>query len=160
MPRRVSVKSRALRTKANYSRENIGFQFALPASVTNGLYQEGTVIVPASSVQGTRTISKLRVTVNLGDQASYAYWALVYVPQGTTANALFSTSGAVNSGSLYEPNQFVMASGVIDPNAGNHDIRSPISRKLHSGDFISLIVGTGVGSQTISGLVNYSVKYN
>ena len=40
-------------------------------------------------------------------------------------------------GSMYEPNQFVMNCGVIDPTAGPIRIYSPISRNLNDGDKIS-----------------------
>ena len=39
---------------------------------------------------------------------------------------------------MYEPNQFVMNCGVIDPTAGPIRIYSPISRNLNDGDKISL----------------------
>ena len=68
---------------------------------------------------------------------SNLFWALVYVPQGTTAGSLnIATAGATPS-SMYEPNQFVMNCGVIDPTAGPIRIYSPISRNLNDGDKIS-----------------------
>ena len=41
---------------------------------------------------------------------------------------------------MYEPNQFVMNPGVIDPTAGPIRIYSPISRNLNDGDKISLLI--------------------
>ena len=77
------------------------------------------------------------VTGGSGGAESNLFWALVYVPQGTTAGALnVATAGATPS-SMYEPNQFVMNCGVIDPTAGPIRIYSPISRNLNDGDKIS-----------------------
>ena len=75
--------------------------------------------------------SNLTQVVAGGSSAeSNLFWALVYVPQGTTAGALnIATAGATPS-SMYEPNQFVMNCGVIDPTAGPIRIYSPISRNL------------------------------
>ena len=57
---------------------------------------------------------------------------------GDNCRALnIATAGATPS-SMYEPNQFVMNCGVIDPTAGPIRIYSPISRNLNDGDKISL----------------------
>ena len=64
----------------------------------------------------------------------------VYVPQGTTAGALNIATAGATPGSMYEPNQFVMNCGVIDPTAGPIRIYSPISRNLNDGDKISLLI--------------------
>ena len=45
------------------------------------------------------------------------YWALVYVPQGTSAGNINVITSATNPG-MYEPNQFVMNCGVVDADAG------------------------------------------
>ena len=71
---------------------------------------------------------------------SNLFWALVYVPQGTTAGALNIATAGATPGSMYEPNQFVMNCGVIDPTAGPIRIYSPISRNLNDGDKISLLI--------------------
>ena len=153
--------------KANWSRENKGCLMP-PASTDaiNGLFQAGSVVVPSINTQGTRTVGRFNITVPSPFSASQGsgdvYWALVYVPQGTTANSLFATTGTPD-GSLYEPNQYVMASGITDGTAGPIRIRSSIMRKLHSGDFVSLVIGTVSAQSTTSqvrALVSYSVKYN
>ena len=43
---------------------------------------------------------------------------------------------------LYEPNQFVMSSGVLDFSGGPLRIRSKLSRNLNSGDRIALALAT------------------
>ena len=162
MARKYSVKSRYYK-KANYSRENMGFSIVLPAAATNGLFQNGQVIVAPITTQGERTVGRFTVTVPVStEHAAELYWALVYVPQGTSPNPLFSIPGNL-TGSLYEPNQYVMASGVSDNSAGPVRIRTTMKRKLHSGDSIQLIIGSAQGTMSsalLSGLVSYSIKYN
>ena len=85
-----STSRRTASTKrVRYSVENTGVQVALGADLTNGLRQTGQVIVPATSVQGTRTVRHL--TISLSDvNDTFEFWyALVYVPEGYNANGLF-----------------------------------------------------------------------
>ena len=150
--------------KSNWSHENKGCQSAFGGDLINGLYQAGSIVVPASTNQGTRTVGNWSITVPVttAGSSNEFYWALVYVPQGETAKNLFATTGTLE-GSLYEPNQYVIASGISDGNAGPIRIRSRMLRKLHSNDFISLIVGTDstqVASTPMRALVSYSIKYN
>ena len=162
----ISVKSRGYK-KNNWSHENKGCAMTIGTTATNGLYQGGSIIVPADTNPGTRTVGKWTITVPVhgGLSGVDVYWALVYVPQGTTANNLFSTTGS-KEGSLYEPNQFVLASGISDANAGPIRIRSNMMRKLHSNDFVSLILGyqgdgaSSIGNTAVTALVSYSIKYN
>ena len=85
----------------------------------------------AAAQKATPISRNLTQVVAGGSSAeSNLFWALVYVPQGTTAGSLnIATAGATPS-SMYEPNQFVMNCGVIDPTAGPIRIYSPISRNL------------------------------
>ena len=166
MARHTSVKSRNYK-KSNWSHENRGVSVNIPSTLTNGLYQGGQLIVPPTTAQGTRTVGNFTVTVPVQSNAASneVWWALIYVPQGTTANPLFNTGPEENprEGSLYEPNQFVIASGLSDGAAGPIRIRSRIMRKLHSGDFISLLLGyqgTGAPTVAVTALVSYSIKYN
>ena len=123
---------------------------------TNGLCQAAAGVVPATSLQGMRKVKHLRISLTpattTAAQADIT-WALVYVPEGYNPNVLDGTNGH----SLYEPNQFVMAAGQVDPNAGPVRITSPISRNLNSGDQIILVLGTGSGGVQITGVVEYAV---
>ena len=66
-----------------------------------------------------------------------------------------------NSSSMYEPNQFVMNCGVIDPTAGPIRIYSPISRNLNDGDKISLLIRPTLdGAATVSLCVRYAITLN
>ena len=68
-------------------------------------------IVPASEIEGMRKVKHLTVSL---------------ATTGTTG--------------MYEPNQFVMNCGVIDPSAGPIRFTSPVSRNLNDGDSIYLCV--------------------
>jgi len=156
MPRRI-LKSRIPRSRDKYSVEQTGLSFALPTTdPVNGLYQQGVLIVPSVSTQGMRKVKHL--TVNLAvNGATDIFWALVFVPEGYNPNALFP-AGTVNGSAMYEPNQYVMNCGVVDPNAGPTRFTSRISRNLNSGDRIYLVIGaTSTGGPFINGIVRYAV---
>ena len=124
-------------------------------------------IVPATTTEGMRKVKHLtcnltQVVAGGSSAESNLFWALVYVPQGTTAGSLnIATAGATPS-SMYEPNQFVMNCGVIDPTAGPIRIYSPISRNLNDGDKISLLIRPTLdGVATIVSLcVRYAITLN
>ena len=156
MPKRFYRKA----TRANRDKYSIEHSIVLgqtSAQATNGLYQYATNVVQSSPTQGMRKVK--HVTVSLTSSPSPAaanqsiFWVLVYVPEGYSVNHLQGTPGA----SFYEPNQFVMACGCNDPEAGPIRIRSPISRNLNSGDSIWLVVGTPQPSVGINGLVQYAI---
>ena len=66
------------------------------------------------------------------------YWALVYVPQGTVPGNI--NVGSTGASGMYEPNQFVMNCGVVDPSAGPIRFTSPVSRNLNDGDSIYMLI--------------------
>ena len=161
-----AAKRRRVSSKSSWSHENNGFILDFNEQQTvNGLYQLGNIIVPSVASQGTRTVGNFTITVPSpwgSTNQNEVFWALVYCPQGQSVNNLFGSTGSVN-GSLYEPNQYVLASGISDSGAGPIRIRTRMMRKLHSGDFISLIIGSSVqftNNNRPLGLVSYSIKYN
>ena len=82
-------------------------------------------------MQGTRTVRHLTVSLTGITGEKEFYYALVYVPEGYSANQLFPNfASSTNQGSLYEPNQNVLSCGIIDPEAGPIRIRSNISKNL------------------------------
>ena len=124
-------------------------------------------IVPATTTEGMRKVKHL--TCNLtqvvsgGSNAeSNLFWALVYVPQGTTAGALNIATAGATPGSMYEPNQFVMNCGVVDPSAGPIRMHSPISRNLNDGDKITLLIRPTLdgAATTVSLVVRYAITLN
>ena len=125
-----------------YSVETTAGLIPKPSSATHGLFQSATAIVPPSTIQGMRKVKHITITLTDVKAAEDLFWAIVYVPQGTQPNTLFSVTGAIHTiGSIYEPNQFIMNCGVVDPSAGPIRFSSPLSRNLNSGDAIYLIIG-------------------
>ena len=64
----------------------------MPENIVNGMRQNGQTIIPATDVQGVRSIKHLTVSLSNGNDGAGEqefYWALVFVPQGYQANALF-----------------------------------------------------------------------
>lgn len=151
MPRRYYRRYR--RAKRKYSVEQRPLNFALTPSSTTAV-----VIVPPSATEGMRKVKN--ITVNIipqSDDVFALWWALVYVPEGTSAGSLNLTSP---TGSLYEPNQFVMNCGISDPNAGPIRFFTPLARNLNSGDSIYLVVSDGsAGATQVRGTARYAIAY-
>ena len=89
-------------------------------------------IVPASEIEGMRKVKHLTVSLATEVDQGAFYWAIVYVPHGTTASNL-NVNIVTGTTGMYEPNQFVMNCGVIDPSAGPIRFTSPVSRNLNDG---------------------------
>ena len=116
-------------------------------------------VVPAATIEGMRKVKHLTVSVaNETTSTDLAFfWALVYVPQGTTPGDIKVTSGG--GAGMYEPNQFVMNCGVVDPSAGPIRFTSPIARNLNDGDAIFLIVKniSTIDTFTYNAVVRYAI---
>ena len=100
-------------------------------------------IIPPTDLQGMRKVKHLTVSfsnVSEGEQLPIVY-ALVYVPQGYSAQPIRMPplGGAI---SMYEANQFIMSTGVLDFSGGPLRIRTRLSRNLNSGDQIVLLLST------------------
>ena len=156
MARKYFQSVKSVVRKSNWSRENT----TVYVNSTDQTF--GTNIIPATTTQGIRTVGNFTITltpsIDTGSSGPIrpVYWALVYVPQGQTTAAL----NVVDSQSLYEPNQYVIACGVNDATAGPIRINTRMKRKLNSGDFVSLLMYIGNNGPTYRGVVSYSVKYN
>lgn len=145
-------------SRDKYSVEQTATVAVVPAATATAPGQSGIVIVPPTATQGMRKVKHITVSLAQPGQVSTAnsptsvFWALVYVPQGTTPNQLSLTGS-----SMYEPNQFVMNCGTFDCNAGPVRFHSPISRNLNSGDKIYLIIANP--NQSAQGVFLYTVRY-
>lgn len=132
------------------------------------------IVVPPTTVQGNRRIStvSLRLVWTAGVPVAYV---LAYIPAGTTPSppgsggfASIDEHGQIPEGqslsSLYEPNQNVLTSGVIAPNAGQiTSIAWTGTRVLGSGDCIA-VVFKNYFSDAVSAnagilMCSYSVAY-
>ena len=117
-------------------------------------------LVPATTLEGMRKVKHLMVNMApVPDNAGPIYWAIVYVPQGTTPGVLNIDSTAVAD--MYEPNQFVMNCGIVDPTAGPIRFSSPVSRNLNNGDSIALLLRqTSTNTMGVDGTVRYAITLN
>jgi hypothetical protein len=152
MPRRTYIRSRRPRKK--YSVQQKAFSFTAAPSATTSVE-----IVPATTVEGMRKVKHVTVNCSAMSVEFPIYWALVYVPQGSTPGALnVATTG--DQTSLYEPNQFVMNCGIADPDAGPIRVWSPLARNLNDGDRVVLLVTHfGTGGININALCRYAITY-
>lgn len=139
------------RRKYNIENRPIEIQFA-SQSQENGFYQNQTVIVPPSTVEGVRQVARITISLQ-GPQP--LYWAIVYIPEGVTTTALFP-----NSDTLFEPSNYVLNAGVVDPDAGPIRISSKLRKNLNAGDRIYLLTATATNQTVYRGLVRYAVCYN
>ena len=141
--------------RIKYSVQQKAFQFNATAGTTTG-----QVIVPATTLEGMRKVKHL--TINLTSSgttpAPQFWWVLAYVPQGTTPGGISigtSTAGTA----MYEPNQFVMNCGIIDPDAGPIRISSPLGRNLNDGDGIVLLIKpNSTDNISIQGTCRYAIS--
>ena len=141
------------RPRAKYSVEQQAGTLSVPAAS-----QAYAQVVPDTAIQGMRKVKHLTVSVAAKETVvpssqSLAYWALVYVPQGTSVNSL-SVTGTTG---LYEPNQYVMNCGVVDFSAGPVRFTSRVARNLNSGDKVVLIMANP--NTTDAASYFYCVRY-
>jgi len=124
-----------------------------------GATQTSVVVVPATTVQGKRTVSHMEIQPDVfGEVGNAFYWAIVYVPSGTTPSTMSLVAG---SSSLYEPSQFVHAAGIY---SGQSEVpfiwRSPIRRTLNEGDQIVLLIAQGAGDTALfEAMVKYAISF-
>lgn len=141
--------------KRKYNIENRTVGFTTPNTLENGFYQNSTQIVPPSTVEGVRQVARMTVTLTgSGTTDTYVYWALIYVPEGLVASALFP-----DSSTLFQPSNYVLASGIADTNAGPIRVSSKLRKNLNANDQIFLLTATTVQG-SFRGLVRYAICYN
>ena len=127
--------------------------------VLGGLGTSSTwLLVPATTLEGMRKVKHLMVNLTIDpDSVGPMWWAIVYVPQGTTVGSINVTTSASATG-MYEPNQFVMNCGIADPTAGPIRFSSPVARNLNDGDAIALVVRhTNSAARTVMGTCRYAI---
>ena len=121
-----------VRRAAKYSIQQKALQFAAAQGQTTTV-----AVVPSTVVEGMRKVKHITVNATVQGESDAFYWAIVYVPQGTTPNAIQISTSATCPG-MYEPNQFCMNCGVVDGTAGPIRFGSPVARNLNDGDAIYL----------------------
>lgn len=145
--------------KRKYNIENKPVAFQTPTNPENGYYQNQIQIVPPTATEGVRQVARMTVTLTgqageLPENQSNIYWALVYIPEGAVTSSLFP-----NANTLFQPSNYVLASGIADPNAGPIRISSRLKKNLNASDQIYLLTATRfVGSY--EGLVRYAIAFH
>jgi len=137
--------------------------FANISTAALGAAQSSTVVLASMTYPGT--ITGLRWDVNFqrnaGANAAAEYkWAIVLLPQNTTASTLTQTA----SSSLYDPEQNVLVYGAgISWNIGDPPMKftgeTSTMRKLKTGDqIVFLMIGTNANTHLVSGTTMFFVK--
>lgn len=136
----------------------------------NMLLFPSITVVPATDQFGVRKVKNFSINLSpliriIDGQAGEfkLCWALVYVPENTGTSQLIPN---VN-GSMYEPNQNVIACGVADPSQANR-YYTKLARNLNSGDRIMFVcfatspyIATNPDiNARIMLTVNYAICYN
>ena len=165
MPRRYRRRRyypvRALKA-AKYSNET----YAAAASAdykANQLYS--SVAIPATSVMGTRKCKNFTLTIVTkapsGGESIPMYFAVVFVPEGTTPNNLNIganfTNNVLQPASYYEPNQNVIFQGFVD-STQVYRFKTRLARNLNSGDAI-VIIWRPFADFSANALFSYTLNY-
>ena len=131
MPYRRAYKRPRYGKRDKYSVQQKAFQFSADSGTSSTW-----LLVPATTLEGMRKVKHLMVNLTIDpDSVRPMWWAIVYVPQGTTVGSINVTTSASATG-MYEPNQFVMNCGIADPTAGLSGSAAQ-SRNLNDGDAIT-----------------------
>ncbi|KAH0785550.1 Cap protein [Histomonas meleagridis] len=170
MPRRLRRRSysrgRPLKT-VKYSNEtfncsgNITFNTGSGDSAVGD--QVNTTLISAVATQGMRKVKNFTLKM-ITDVDIPLLWGLVYVPDGTVAQSMSLGTPAAPV-SLYEPNQNVIKSGYLTPNAQQTQVfRTRLARNLNSGDSIALclkvsVPGTEITEKFLGVQLNYVITY-
>ena len=160
MPRRYRRRTyirRPLKT-IKYSNETACFN-NFPVGAASGEFHtfDPFVLIPPTDIQGTRKVKNITLRIGASTTTVTNFiFAVVYVPDGTVPNGL-STSEDENFGSLYEPNQNVIMSGMFagqlavpsetlsDSAVSPSTFRSRLARNLNSGDSIVMLIASPTG---------------
>lgn len=125
------------------------------SEVTQDSRQTSYLVVPGMTDQGMRKVKHLTLTFSSTSDEP-VYYALVFVPSGYSNNPInYPANG--NSIDMYEPNQFIMSTGVLDFSGGPLRIRTPLSRNLNSGDSIQVIFAVRTAASDV--FINWTAKY-
>lgn len=143
--------------KRKYNIEQRYTNFLTPEALEHGYHQNSVEIVPASTTEGVRKVTRFMINV-VANSTLPMFWALIYIPEGTqTLSSLFA-----NGTNVFEPSQWVLATGVSKQGDGTARITSRIQKNLNAGDRIYLLTAFPQSSQQISArvLYRYAIAYN
>lgn len=141
-----------------YSNETTLVQ--IPVTITQGqaTVQQNTLVIPGSNQQGKRKAKNFTLRMKT-DSDIPLFWALLYVPEGLNPSMITLSA----SGSMYEPAQNVIMSGIISKNSAQDTFRSRLARNLNSGDRIILSIRPALNdvnfNGSVQGICNYVISY-
>lgn len=129
------------------------------------------IIIHPTDVAGMRKVKNISVRIASSVPPNVVaggscVMALIYAPQGTSDDSVWLSSGQGAPISLYEPNQNVIASGIV--NYITHStvfMGNRLARNLNSGDAILLVIKPlnpipENASVTYAVSVNYAICYS
>lgn len=95
--------------------------------------QTNCLVIPSVDQQGKRKGKNFTLRMKTNPVSSI-FRALLYVPQGNDPSQIVLQP----NGSMYEPSQNVIMSGIISASSAQDTFRSRLARNLNSGDRIVL----------------------
>lgn len=164
MPRRSTASKFGPRKKYSLCRTSLGTITTTGVAPALG-NQASVAVVSAAAAQGKRKCKNFDINLAVQQAAGVAqaliYYALVYVPAGSTASTISNAAAT----EFYTPGSNVLAAGVYDCDEGTgFRVRTRLARNLNAGDEIQLIMRSSsiAGNQQIAlqGVVSYVVAYN
>jgi len=146
--------------KRKYNIENRPVEFQTPQNPENGYYQNQIQIVPPTATEGVRQVARMTITLTVqngeyAENAPNVFWALVYIPEGAVTSSLFP-----NATTLFQPSNYVLASGIADGNAGPIRISSRLKKNLNASDQIFLLTAAKSAGWNYEGLVRYAIAFH
>lgn len=179
MPRRYRRRhrysiARPLKT-TKYSNETYAFSFTHYGSVGQNAAFSKVVVPPSSGILGTRKCKNFTLRIKLSGLGLFdisqnppefdselegsVYVVLVYVPEGNNPSPV--NIGSATAASLYEPNQNVILSALVDINQV-YAFKTRLARNLNSGDSIGILFCSaqpGTSTRAIGFHVDAAVNY-
>ena len=170
MPRRRHSRkyaiSRPLKT-TKYSNETYAVSMSPISEVASKASDIKILIPPTSGILGTRKCKNFTLRLHFSEPlildssgvptgnlyTSPILFALVYVPEGTSPTP--PAIGTVNAASLYEPNQNVILSGLVDTHQV-YSFKTRLARNLNSGDSI-VIIASNVANAASQQKITFSL---
>lgn len=165
MPRTTtSVTRRTWGPRKKYSLSRSSISAVLSAAALTLGAQVPTVIVAGVDGKGKRKCKNFDIQLACQQPGNLEqiviYYALVYVPYGSTVGNVTDTSAT----EFYSPASNVLAAGIYDCDEGTgFRIRTRLARNLNSGDQIVLLARASArtaGDLGLRGVVSYVVAYN
>ena len=143
------------------------------AAITKASFQAANqyyaTMIKETNILATRKVKNFTLTFSTNADGPF-FWALVYVPEGTSPSNLNAGSGfdtshpqQFNVLSMYEPNQNVIMSGTFGGSQGQTiRYKTRLARNLCSGDQIMLIyrpIANYSSDVTVISMLNYAICF-